>query len=116
MKIGVLRGQEKSFPEALIDRINQKSQQQKLGITAEFALLDGVRMAEPSGYRVIVDRISHEIPFFRAYLKNAMLSGTEVINNPFWWSADEKFLIILWRPRSAFRCRARAAAAFRASS
>jgi hypothetical protein len=91
MKIGVLRGQEKSFPEALIDRINQKNQQQKLGLTAEFVMLEGVKMAEPSGYRVIVDRISHEIPFYRAYLKNAMLSGTEVINNPFWWSADEKF-------------------------
>jgi len=91
MKIGVLRGQEKSFPETLIERINQKSQQQKLGITAEFAMLEGVRMAEPSGYRVLVDRISHEVPFFRAYLKNAMLNGAEVINDPFWWSADEKF-------------------------
>ena len=48
-------------------------------------------MAEPSGYRVIVDRISHDIPFYRAYLKNAALSGTIVINNPFWWSADDKF-------------------------
>jgi hypothetical protein len=91
MKIGILRGQETSFPKALVDRINQKSQQQRLGITAEFAMLEGVRMAEPSGYRVLVDRISHEIPFYRAYLKNAVLSGTEVINNPFWWSADEKF-------------------------
>ena len=25
------------------------------------------------------------------YLKNAALSGTIVINNPFWWSADDKF-------------------------
>ena len=29
--------------------------------------------------------------FFAAFLKNAALSGTAVINNPFWWSADEKF-------------------------
>ena len=48
-------------------------------------------MADPSGYAVIVDRISHDIPFYRAYLKNAVLSGTVVINNPFWWSADDKF-------------------------
>jgi hypothetical protein len=91
MKIGILRGQEKSFPEALIDRINQKTQQRKLKTTAEFISLEAVRMAEPSGYRLIIDRISHEVPFYRAYLKNAMLSGAEVINNPFWWSADEKF-------------------------
>jgi hypothetical protein len=53
--------------------------------------IGGIRMAEPSGYRVIVDRISHDIPFYRAYLKNAALNGTIVINNPFWWSADDKF-------------------------
>jgi hypothetical protein len=51
----------------------------------------GVRMAEPSGYDVIVDRISHDIPFYRSFLKNAVLTGTRVINNPFWWSADDKF-------------------------
>jgi hypothetical protein len=38
-----------------------------------------------------VDRISHDIPFYRGYLKNAVLTGTKVINNPFWWSADDKF-------------------------
>jgi glutathione synthase/RimK-type ligase-like ATP-grasp enzyme len=51
----------------------------------------GVKMAEPSGYSLIVDRISQDIPFYRAYLKNAVLTGTTVINNPFWWSADDKF-------------------------
>ncbi|RYD76138.1 MAG: hypothetical protein EOP53_15270, partial [Sphingobacteriales bacterium] len=39
----------------------------------------------------IFDRISQDVPFYRAYLKNAALCGTAVINNPFWWSADEKF-------------------------
>jgi hypothetical protein len=40
---------------------------------------------------VIIDRISHDIPFYRAFLKNAALRGTRIINNPFWWSADDKF-------------------------
>jgi hypothetical protein len=40
---------------------------------------------------VIVDRISHDIPFYRAFLKHAALNGTVVVNNPFWWSADDKF-------------------------
>ena len=40
---------------------------------------------------MIVDRISQDVPFYRTWLKNAALTGTAVINNPFWWSADEKY-------------------------
>jgi hypothetical protein len=87
-KIGVIYGMENTFPGALVDRINSLGAE---GITAEHVHIGGVRMAEPSGYRVIVDRISHDIPFYRAYLKNATLNGTTVINNPFWWGADDKF-------------------------
>ncbi len=58
---------------------------------AELATIGEVRMAEPSPYHVIIDRISHDIPFYRGYLKNAALSGSIIINNPFWWSADDKF-------------------------
>lgn len=87
-KIGVLFGVENTFPGALVDKINSLEID---GIQAEFVHLGGVRMAESSGYAVIVDRISHDLPFYRAYLKNAALTGTYVINNPFWWSADDKF-------------------------
>ncbi len=87
-KIGIIYGMENTFPPALVDRINAMGVR---GVTAEHIRIGGVRMAEPSGYRVIIDRISHDIPFYRAYLKNAALSGTRVINNPFWWSADDKF-------------------------
>jgi hypothetical protein len=31
------------------------------------------------------------VEYFRAYLKHAVLEGTYVINNPFWWTADDKF-------------------------
>jgi len=87
-KIGVLFGMENTFPGALVDRINSMNLD---GIKAEFVCLGGVRLDVPSGYDVIVDRISHDLPFYRAYLKNAVLHGTQVINNPFWWSADDKF-------------------------
>ena len=53
--------------------------------------LTGTKMGEPPAYRVIVDRISHEVEYYRAYLKHAVLEGTYVINNPFWWTADDKF-------------------------
>lgn len=87
-KIGVLFGKERSFPQGVIERINSK---QIDGISAEPVLIDKVAQGEPSGYSVIIDRISQDVPFYRAYLKNAALCGTAVINNPFWWSADEKF-------------------------
>jgi hypothetical protein len=87
-KIGVLHGKERSFPEALVERINSKNIS---GIMAEPVKIDMVAQGEPSGYAVIFDRISQDVPFYRAYLKNAALCGTAVINNPFWWSADEKF-------------------------
>ena len=87
-KIGVLFGMENTFPGALVDRINSMHID---GIQAEFVCLGGVHLGVPSGYDVIVDRISHDLPFYRSYLKNAILHGTQVINNPFWWSADDKF-------------------------
>jgi hypothetical protein len=87
-KIGILFGQETTFPPAFVERVNSKNEK---GITAEFVKIDKVIQGEPSGYDVIIDRISQDVPFYRAFLKNAALNGTAVINNPFWWSADEKF-------------------------
>jgi len=87
-KIGILFGQENSFPQAFVDRVNSKKEN---GITAEFVKIDKVIQGEPCGYDVIFDRISQDVPFYRGFLKNAAVSGTAVINNPFWWSADEKF-------------------------
>ncbi len=87
-KIGILHGQERSFPNAFIERVNSKNVE---GIIAEPVRIDKVMQGESSGYAVIIDRISQDVPFYRAFLKNAALCGTAVINNPFWWSADEKF-------------------------
>ena len=87
-KIGVLFGMENTFPGALVDKINAMAIED---IRAEFVHVGGVVMAEPTGYAVIVDRISHDMPFYRSFLKNAALTGTQIINNPFWWSADDKF-------------------------
>lgn len=87
-KIGILYGRERSFPMTLIERINGKSIED---ISAEPVRIDKVLQGEKTGYSVIIDRISQDVPFFRTYLKNAAITGTSVINNPFWWSADEKF-------------------------
>jgi glutathione synthase/RimK-type ligase-like ATP-grasp enzyme len=87
-KIGILFGKERSFPTAFVERINSKKPR---GIVAEFVHVDEVVQGKATEYAVIIDRISQDVPFYRAYLKNAAICGTHVINNPFWWSADEKF-------------------------
>lgn len=86
--IGVLFGMEQTLPPAVVDRINSMNIPD---IRAEAVSIGAIRMDEPQRYRVIIDRISHDIPFYRAFVKNAALTGTAIINNPFWWSADDKF-------------------------
>src|SRR6202047_5170396 len=88
-KVGLLCGREYSFHPAFIVRVNQLGKAD--GVAAEFVKLGGTRMNEPAEYSVIVDRISHEVEYYRGYLKHAVLQGTYVINNPFWWTADDKF-------------------------
>jgi glutathione synthase/RimK-type ligase-like ATP-grasp enzyme len=87
-KIGILYGKERSFPMGFAERINSKNVN---GIVAEPVRIDKVVQGAADEYAVIIDRISQDVPFYRAYLKNAAICGTAVINNPFWWSADEKF-------------------------
>lgn len=87
-KIGILFGQERSFPMAFIERVNSKGIED---IQAEPVRIDKATQGEKTGYAVVIDRISQDVPFYRTWLKNAALTGTAVINNPFWWSADEKY-------------------------
>jgi hypothetical protein len=89
MRIGLMCGREYSFPPAFIERVNEMGAPH--GIAAEMVTLGGTRFDEPARYRVIVDRISHEVEYYRGALKHAVLQGTYVINNPFWWTADDKF-------------------------
>lgn len=87
LKIGLLVGREWSFPPAFIAEVARRDE----GVVAEYVKLGGTAMDEPSPYAVIIDRISHEVPYFRSYLKHAMLGGVHVVNNPFMWTADDKF-------------------------
>jgi len=87
-KIGIMHGKERSFPEAFVARINGKGIN---GISAEPVRIDKAMQGVPTGYAVIIDRISQDVPFYRTWLKNEALTGTAVINNPFWWSADDKY-------------------------
>ena len=85
-KVGLIVGREWSFPPAFIGELEKRDQ----GVMAEMVMLGGTSMDEPVPYSVIVDRISHEIGYYRTYLKHAVLQGVTVVNNPFMWSADDK--------------------------
>jgi glutathione synthase/RimK-type ligase-like ATP-grasp enzyme len=87
MRIGVLRGRENSFPDAFIARVNSMGK----GVVAEYIQLGGTKLNEPVPYRVVLDRMSHEVPYYSVYLKMAALQGTYCINNTFWRTADDKF-------------------------
>jgi hypothetical protein len=82
-------GRENTFPEPFIDLVNRRGAEH--GVSAELAVLGGTAEIQPPRHAVLVDRISHEIPYYRAHLKSAALLGSVVINDPFWWEADEKF-------------------------
>jgi hypothetical protein len=84
-KIGIMVGRENTFPGAFVEEVNRRN----AGVEAEFVKLDGTGMAEECPYDVIVDRISHEVPYYRTFLRTAMVSGTVIVNNPFWWSASD---------------------------
>ncbi|HET9224539.1 MAG TPA: hypothetical protein VFO07_18645 [Roseiflexaceae bacterium] len=84
-KIGIMVGRENTFPDAFIEEVNRRN----AGVVAEFVKLDGTGMAEECPYDLIVDRISHEVPYYRTFLRTAMVSGTVIVNNPFWWSASD---------------------------
>lgn len=88
-RVGLLFGMEDNFPWALIDAINQRSEGK---VEASKAEIGEVADEPVSQYDLIVDRISHEVPFYRTFVKCAAASGATIINNPFWWSADDKFL------------------------
>jgi len=88
-KIGILHGQENAFPKAIIESINSRNAD---GITAELIKIDKLIQGESSGYDVIIDRISHDIPFYRAWVKNAAAFGSAVLNNPYWLDTEEKFI------------------------
>jgi hypothetical protein len=86
VKVGLIVGREWSFPPAFIEEVNRRNE----GVEAEYVKLGGIHMDDPCPHAVIIDRISHEVPFYRTYLKQAALQGTHIINNPFMWTADDK--------------------------
>lgn len=87
-KIGILFGMEDTFPWALMEAITSRSDGEIEGVSVELACL---KDDDPFPYALIFDRISHEVEFYRIFLKTAVARGVDVINSPFWSSSDDKF-------------------------
>ena len=87
-RIGLLFGMEDTFPWSLINAVNERGGDSVEASPVEISYLkdDGV-----FSYDLVLDRISHEVPFYRTWLKCAAASGVKIVNNPIWWSADDKF-------------------------
>ncbi|HVT44802.1 MAG TPA: hypothetical protein VMT00_10455 [Thermoanaerobaculia bacterium] len=87
-KIGILFGMEDTFPWAVINEINARGGGE---VEAEPVKISWLKDDGRYGYDLILDRISHEVPFYRTFVKCAMAGGATIVNNPVWWSADDKF-------------------------
>lgn len=85
--IGLIVGREQDWPNAFIKAVEKRG----AGVTAEFVKLGGTYLDDACLYPVIIDRMSHEIPYYRTYVKYAALNGSYIINNPYVWSADNRF-------------------------
>jgi glutathione synthase/RimK-type ligase-like ATP-grasp enzyme len=86
--VGILFGMERTFPAALAEAINAKAGGK---VTARPVDVGATSLDTIPSCEVILDRISQDVPFYRTYLKAAAARGAQVVNNPFWWSADDKF-------------------------
>lgn len=85
--IAILHGRERTFPEAFCAEVNRRN----CGVHAEEARIGFASTEQRHTYSVIVDRISHEVPFYQTWLKQQALDGAQIINNPFWKLADDKY-------------------------
>ncbi len=85
--IGFLIGRERDFPDAVMNQVNENYDD----VRAELVKIGGTMQDAAVPYDVIIDRMSHEVPYYRSYVKYAAMHDCYVINNPFTWANDTKF-------------------------
>ncbi|MCA9962287.1 MAG: hypothetical protein R3E31_24315 [Chloroflexota bacterium] len=98
-RIGILVGREWDWPEAFMAAVNGR----QANVTVELVKLGGTFMDTDIPYDLIIDRMSHEIPYYRAFLQYAASKGCYIINNPFTWSADNRFFATIMANRLGLR-------------
>ena len=112
-RIGLMVGREWSFPPAFIEEVNRRD----AGRDRRVRQARRAEHGRGPPYDVIIDRISHEVPFYRSYLKHAVLQGVTVVNNPFMWTRRRQVLRRLaGHASSASRTRRRSCCPTRSTS
>lgn len=87
-RIGLLFGMERTFPGALAEEVRRQTGGK---VACEGFLVGAMRADRPPAYDVVLDRISHEVPYYRTTMKQCCFQGIQVVNNPFWFAADDKY-------------------------
>lgn len=85
--IGIITSKSEPLVTDLISFINNSG----TGITAELCKIPELNLEMEIPYRVIIDRISHVIPYYLQFTKKALLEGCYIINNPFRFYVDKFF-------------------------
>ena len=82
-------GREWSFPPAFIEEVNEARRGRHRRVREARRRH---AWTSPVPYDVIIDRISHEVPYLPLATSSTRCSqGATVVNNPFMWTADDKF-------------------------
>ncbi|MBV7335372.1 hypothetical protein KFU94_45455 [Chloroflexi bacterium TSY] len=87
-KIGLLVGDEWSFPPAFIEEVNKRN----VHVQAEFVSLGGTYITQKSPYTLLLDRISHHVAYYRSFLAHAQRQGSYVLNEQAQQGANDRFV------------------------
>jgi hypothetical protein len=87
MKIGILEFKDNDFISNVVGSLPD--------IPVEYIRLGEITHPSPSPYRVVIDRVSFADPFLREVMRYWSLTGTYVINNPFYTLTSDKLSDIL---------------------
>ena len=71
--LGILHGREETFPPALLHELNAR----QAGVHGESITISSVEALERSPYRLLVDRISGRVPYFRSLLQQQSWLGVQ---------------------------------------
>jgi hypothetical protein len=95
LRIGSLASPDDTFARRVLERAGEAPD-----IETQPALIGGTSERHVSRYDALLDRLSHRVPHYRAYLRAAALSGAVVVNDPFWTSAEDSFFALSLAARS----------------
>ncbi len=84
--IGFLTGKEEPFTSDMIRRIKAIGNGE---VVADLCPVPQLSLDMEIPYSLIIDRISHVMPYYLQYAQKAMMGGTYVINNPFRFYVDK---------------------------